>query len=453
MDLRTQNITTMDKQLPQAVELEDAILGAIISEKDAILTPIDILTPDNFYKSSNGELYKEILKLYEGNIGIDIFSLTNALRKANKLNQIGGPSAITELTNKVASTFNLENWCRVVKEKAILRDIIKIGQEITEKGYDDSTDAFELLYELEEKTYKVSSFVVGDKARKIGEAIPEVVKEMEKAQKNELVGVPSYKTGIDKTIGGYRNGDIIIKAARPGQGKTANALEEAVNQAYNGTPVVFFSLEMKRQLLLKRIYANKAEIITTHVNNGMLADNDWEKINQVNTWLEDLPLFIDDESFLTVMTLRSKLRKLVKQEGVQIAYVDYLQLMSPVRKHQNREGEISEISRGLKAIATELNIPIIALSQLNREVDKRQPPKPRLSDLRESGSLEQDASIVMFLYWPKSYNLQSEEEPDMIYELIYKNRHGALCEVELLFMEKYGKFKDYSDEQTEHEPF
>lgn len=438
-----------DKQLPQAIEIEQSVLGALLIEKDAILDAVEVLTVDSFYTEAHKAIYKEILHLHEGGIGIDLMSVTNALKKANKLDAVGGAVYLSELTNKVGSAANITYWCAAIREKWMLRELAKISNDANKKAYDESTDAFNLLNDIEGHVYNLNRFVIGDSAKQIGESIPSVIQEMEKAQQTELVGVPTYNTQIDRCIGGYRNADLNILAARPGQAKTQKALSEAFSQAQANIPVAFFSLEMKINLLLKRIYASEGLIETTNVNNGQLSNGDWQKINKINGQIENIPLYIDDESFLTIMTLRSKLRKLVSQQGVEIAYVDYLQLMSPTKKHQNREGEISEISRGLKAIASELNIPIIALSQLNREVDKRQPPKPKLSDLRESGSLEQDASVVMFLYWPKSYGLHDEDDPDVIKQLIYKNRHGALKEVPIQFQEQYGKFTEYQESETE----
>jgi len=438
-----------DKSKPQDPATEEAVLGALLIEASSLDRVSDMLDSQVFYSKQRSLIYQAISQLAAQSKPVDLVTVKNQLISEGCLEEAGGAAYLVELTNKVGSTANIEYHSQLLQEYSIKRRLITTGYSLIKQGYEETQDVFSILTEAERTIFELSNPVTGRPAQAIEQAIPEVIKSLEQAQDNELVGVPSYCQSFDKITQGYRAGDLNILAARPGQGKTAKALQEAYQQAAAGYSVAFFSLEMKRELLLKRLFANLGQINTMKVNSGNLQADDWRAINKASQELEGLKLFIDDEPGLNFLSLKSKLRKIKQSSGLDIVYVDYLQLMDPLKGHGNREGEISEISRGLKAAATELDIPVVALSQLNRKVDEREPPVPKLTDLRESGSLEQDASLVSFIYWPKSYGKEDEEDERLSHLLISKNRHGMIADAPVLFLEEYGIFRDFEQEGPE----
>jgi replicative DNA helicase len=435
---------------PQALDLEEAVLGAMMLEKDKLAAVIDILRPEVFYKTEHQLIYSSIQRLFAQIKPIDILTVTEDLRQSGELEQVGGPYYIAMLTNRIASSANIEFHSRILLQKHIQRELIRISSNIIKDAYEDTTDVFDLLDKAENNLFNVSETSLRRNVRSMPGLVKEAVDEIAAGRKHEghLRGVGSGFTDIDRMTGGWQKSDLIILASRPGMGKTAFALTMARNIAVDfKKAVAVFSLEMSAVQLVTRLIASETEIPAEKLKRGTLEDYEWEQLNSKITSLIDAPLFIDDTPALTVFELRAKARRLKAQHHISIIVLDYLQLMQGTSEHKgNREQEISNISRSLKALAKELDIPIIALSQLSREVEKRLVKKPILSDLRESGSIEQDADMVMFIYRPEYYKVDDDAYGGSVEGLaeisIAKNRHGATKDINLRFIARYAKFAD-----------
>lgn len=446
----------MGKIPPQATELEEAVLGALMLEKDALTEVVDILKPESFYSEKNSLIYKAIVMLFTNSDPIDLLTVTNQLRTTGELELVGGPLYITKLTSKVNSASNIEYHARVISEMSIKRELIRISSEIGKDAYEDTTDVFELLDKTQQAIFEVSESNI----RRNYEGMPSLMKqavdllESKKDQKDGLTGVPSGFMALDRVTNGWQPSDLIIIAARPGMGKTAFTMSALRNAAVDhNQAVAFFSLEMGGVQLTNRLISAEAELESDKLRKGNLEDYEWTQLHQRIRKLSNAPIFIDDTPGLSILELRAKCRRLKAQHDIQIIVIDYLQLMSgdtAAKKAGNREQEIASISRALKGIAKELSIPVIALSQLSRAVESRGGDKrPQLSDLRESGAIEQDADQVMFLYRPEYYKMNEfpDGTPAMgIGEVIIaKNRHGSTSDVKLKFIGKYTKFMDVDD--------
>ncbi|MCK9618488.1 MAG: replicative DNA helicase [Lentimicrobiaceae bacterium] len=435
---------------PQAIDLEEAVLGAIMLEKDALTTVIDILKPEIFYKEAHQEIFSAIQQLFSSAQPIDILTVTNELNSLGNLDLVGGPFYITQLTGRIASAANIEYHARIVLQKFIQRELIGISTEIVKDAFEDTTDVFELLDRAERNLFSVSENNLRRNYDTMHNLIREAVKKIEAARNQEghLSGVPSGFSELDRITAGWQPSDLIIIAARPGMGKTALVLSMARNIAVEyKRPVAVFSLEMSSIQLVTRLISSETLISSEKLRKGMLENYEWEYLNQKIGTLIDAPLFIDDTPALTIFELRAKCRRLKSQHDIKMIIIDYLQLMSASLDGKgNREQEISTISRSLKALAKELDVPVIALSQLSREVEKRQSSskKPILSDLRESGAIEQDADVVVFIYRPDYYKLSEEDEKDAAEIIIAKHRNGPLKEIKLRFISNFAKFEDYS---------
>ncbi len=436
---------------PQAVDLEEAVLGAIMLEKDALASIIDVIRPDAFYKESHQIIFQAITRLFTKTEPIDILTVTNELKFTGELEAAGGPFYIAQLTNRVASSANTEFHARIILQKFIQRELIRISSEIIRDAYEDTTDVFNLLDKAENQLFSVGENNMRRNYLDMHSLIRDAVKQIEAArnQTGGFSGVASGFTELDRVTGGWQPSDLIIIAARPGMGKTAFVLTIARNVAVDfKKPVAVFSLEMSSIQLVTRLISAEALLPGDKLRKGALENYEWEQLNSKINTLIDAPLFIDDTPSLSIFELRAKCRRLKAQHNIQMVIIDYIQLMSAGidRNSGNREQEISMISRSLKSLAKELNIPVIALSQLNRSVENRPNKKPLLSDLRESGAIEQDADMVLFIYRPEYYNQNQDENGASLAghaELsIAKHRNGALKDIPLHFISKYAKFTD-----------
>ena len=443
---------------PQAIDLEEAVLGAIMLEKDAVLSVIDILKPECFYKEIHQKIFKAILDLSTKQEPIDLLTVTETLRKNDCIEEVGGPYYITQLTLKVASAAHVEFHGRIIAQKYIQRELIRVSGEIQNMAFDDSKDVDELLDFSESSIFKVAEGNIKKEVQPVNVLIKEAIHQIQEAGKRDdhLSGVPSGFTKLDRITSGWQKSDLIIIAARPSMGKTALVLSMARNIAVeHKRGVAVFSLEMSSLQLVNRLICSETELPSDRIRNGRLNNIEWEQLDHKIKSLIDSPIYIDDTPAISVYELRAKLRRLTQKYQIDIVVVDYLQLMTcNVDIRGSREQEVSHISRSLKVIAKELNIPIIALSQLNRSVEVRSGTKrPQLSDLRESGAIEQDADLVLFIHRPEKYGFIEDEDGNSlrgIAEIIVaKHRNGALGDIHLRFKDEFAKFIDLD----EMEPF
>jgi len=436
--------------LPQSLDLEESILGALILEKDSLSSVIDILKLDSFYKNSHKEIYRAILNLFDKSEGIDLHTVINQLRKNGKLESIGGSCYLVELTTKVSSINNIEFHAMAIVEYSIKRSLISIAAEIKKNSYNDEIDVFILLDRFEQALFEISDLNIKKSYSNIKPIIVNSFKDIELRRKNKdfLTGIPSGFSALDCITLGWQQSDLVIIAARPGMGKTSFMLSLLRNAAVNyNYPVCIFSLEMSSLQLVNRLLSSESELDGNKIKNGDLKESEWRELIYKTFNLSNSSIYIDDTPSLSIFELKLKCRRLKSKHDIQMIFIDYLQLMSGEYKKNNfgnREQEISYISRSLKSIAKELNIPVIVASQLSRAVEIRGGNKrPQLSDLRESGSIEQDADMVMFLYRPEYYGIKNIEgnSTDNTSEIIIaKHRNGSLNTVPLKFIGKYTKF-------------
>lgn len=444
---------------PQALDLEEVVLGAMMIDKKGVDEVIDILTPDAFYKEAHQHIFEAIFMLFENSEPVDLLTVSSQLKKNGKLDLIGGDFYLISLTQKVSSSAHIEFHARIILQKFIQRSLIKISNEIIEDAYDEAKDVFDLLDSAEAKLYDVTQ----GNLKRSSETAQELViqaknKIQEIANKEGLSGIPSGFDKLDKLTSGWQPSDLIIVAARPGMGKTALTLSMAKNIAVNqNIPVAFFSLEMASVQLITRLISSETELSSEKLRTGRLEKHEWEALNVKVKGLEKAPLYIDDTPSLSIFDLRAKARRLSSQYGIKLIVIDYLQLMTAgsSQKGGNREQEISMISRNLKALAKELNVPVIALSQLSRAVETRGGSKrPILSDLRESGAIEQDADIVSFIYRPEYYKIDEWDDEErsptegQAEFIIAKHRNGGLDSIRLKFTGHLGKFDNLDDFDT-----
>src|SRR6478609_5036815 len=439
---------------PQAKDLEEAVLGAIMLEKGAFDAVIEILKPECFYVDAHQRIYRAMQGLANKRQPIDILTVVEELRMREELDLVGGPYYVTKLTNAVVSSANIEAHSRIILQKFIQRELIRISGEIISDAYEDSTDVFDLLDQAESKIYEVTSTHLRNNYETIDSVLVKTIQRIEDLRhKNEDVsGVPSGFSSLDRVTYGFQNTDLIILAARPSVGKTAFALNLARNAALHPTKptgVGLFSLEMSAGQLVQRILAAESEILMEKIARGKLEEHEMKQLYAKGIQrLGQAPIFIDDTPALNIFELRAKCRRLKNKHNIGLVLIDYLQLMSGTsdNKNSNREQEISNISRNLKALAKELNIPIVALSQLSREVEKRKEGAkiPQLSDLRESGAIEQDADMVMFLYRPEYYDITANEMGESnkgeTHIRIAKHRNGSLDTIKLKALLHIQKF-------------
>ncbi|MFH2096611.1 MAG: replicative DNA helicase [Bacteroidota bacterium] len=450
---------------PQAVELEEAVLGAVMLEKNAIHVVTEFLKPECFYKDAHRTIFEVIMKLFKEMKAIDMLTVSDELRNQRKLEEVGGYLYITMLTSKIASAAHLEFHARIIVQKYIQRELIRVSSEIQKRAFDDNEDIDNLLDFSENELFNIAQGSIKKDVASITVLIDDAFKHIEKAgEKGEgLIGVPSGFTSIDRITSGWQKSDLVIIAARPSMGKTAFVLSMARNIAVeHNRPVAIFSLEMSSLQLVNRLIVSETHIPGEKIKNGRLEPYEWEQMEIQTRDLAKSPLYIDDSAAISIFELRAKARRLKQQYKIELLIVDYLQLMTGGGdiRGGNREQEVSNISRSLKAMAKDLEIPVIALSQLNRSVEMRSGDKrPQLSDLRESGAIEQDADIVMFIHRPEKYGITQDEEGNSTKGLaeiiIAKHRNGAIADVSLKFQEKYAQFSEFnmiSDDLAEPVP-
>ncbi len=443
----------LGKLPPQALDLEETVLGALMLEKDALTTVIDILKPESFYKEGHQRIFEAIVLLFNKSEPVDLMTVTAQLRKSGTLEIAGGAYNLAELTTRVNSAANIEYHARIITEQSIKRELIRISAEVQEDAFEDTKDVFELLDKTEQALFEISESYIRKNYASMQDLMHEAILEIEarKDREDGLTGVPSGFTELDRVTAGWQKSDLVIIAARPGMGKTAFVVSALRNAAVDfNKPVAIFSLEMSSIQLVNRMISGEAELDSDKIKRGNLADHEWEQLVHKTNRLTQAPIFIDDTPGLSILELRAKCRRLKAQHDIQMIVIDYLQLMSGDSSKNgggNREQEIGTISRALKGIAKELEVPVLALSQLSRAVETRGGDKrPQLSDLRESGSIEQDADIVMFLYRPEYYDITEDEEGNstvgMGEVIVAKHRNGSLENVKLKFIGRFTKFAD-----------
>ncbi len=438
---------------PQAIDVEEAVLGAMMLEKDALAAVIDTLNPDAFYKEAHQVIFNAILTLFKDNQPVDILTVTNQLKSDGTLDLVGGPFYITQLTSRIASAANIEFHAGILMQKHLQRELIRTSTETIRDAFEDTTDVFSLLDNAERNLFGISENNLRRRTQQMPDLIRDALVQINVAMKHDgsFTGVPSGFTDLDRVTGGWQNSDLIITAARPGMGKTAFVLSMARNMAVDSKKAVaIFSLEMTSLQLVTRLISSEAEISSEKLRKGDLEGYQWEQLNSRIRPLIDAPIYIDDTPALSIFELRAKCRRLKAQYDIQVIIIDYIQLMTAGgdQRGGNREQEISTISRSLKSLAKELNVPVIALSQLNRSVELRpgNNKKPQLSDLRESGAIEQDADLVNFIYRPEYYHITEDEEGNstegkaMI--IVAKHRNGATGEIWLRFIRNFARFED-----------
>jgi len=440
---------------PQARDLEEAVLGAIMLEKSAFDTVIEILKPECFYVDAHQRIFTAFQNLAQKSLPIDILTVVEELKFSEELETVGGPYYVTKLTNAVVSTANIEAHSRIILQKFVQRELIRISGEIIGEAYEESTDVFDLMDDAEDKIFQITNNFLKTDYKEMSSALAQAINRIDelRTKKEEISGVPSGFASLDRITYGWQPTDLIILAARPSVGKTAFALNLARNAALHPTKptaVGFFSLEMSASQLVQRILAAESEIMMEKIARGKLEEHEYQQLHKRGiTRLERAPIYIDDTAALNIFEFRAKARRLVNKHHVGLIIIDYLQLMSGSGdRNGNREQEISTISRNLKSLAKELNIPIIALSQLNRAVETRKESKvPVLADLRESGAIEQDADMVLFIYRPESYEIYTNEQGESTkgetHIKIAKHRNGALDMIKLRALLHIQKFEEW----------
>lgn len=425
-------------QQPQNLEAEASLLGAVLIDSDALVKIADVIVVSDFFDTRHQRIYEAITQLYEKRSPIDVLTLADQLKGNGFLEMIGGPSYLTELTNFVPTAAHVEQYAEIVAQKAVRRRLIKTSRELTDLGYDESKAIKELIEEAEANLFEVSQQHVKQSITSIEDVLADSFERFDDLHKdkNKVRGIPTGFRDMDDILAGLQRSDLFILAARPSMGKTAFSLSLAHNVAVQAKePVLIFSLEMSKEQLVDRLLAMESGVDAWALRTGNLTDTDFEKLGLAMGTLSEAKIYIDDTPGLTVSDLRTKARRESHKQQLGLIIVDYLQLMSGGSKFSsgdNRVNEISEISRGLKAIARELNVPLIALSQLSRSVESRKPQIPQLADLRESGSIEQDADVVAFIYREDYYNPESDRKSIMDI-LIKKHRNGATGGIELFF--------------------
>ena len=436
----------LGKVPPHDIEAEQAVLGSMLTDKDAVISAIEVLKEEDFYRTDNRAIYEAILNLYNRAEPIDIITVKAELESIGKFEQVGGLTYLASLPDKVPTTANAMKYIKIVEEKSTLRNLIKTANEIIELGYDPTEDVEDIMESAEKKIFDIMQNKDKKGYAPIQDILVESFNQLEELynRKQHITGVPSGFIELDYKTAGFHGSDLVLIAARPAMGKSAFALNIATNAAVRANvPVVIFSLEMSKEQMVNRILCSEAMVDSNKVRTGKLEEDDWTKLAGSIGPLSDSEIYIDDTPGISVSEIRAKCRKLKLEKNIGMVLIDYLQLVQGSNKRSgSREQEISEISRSLKILAKELNVPVIALSQLSRAVEQRPDHRPMLSDLRESGAIEQDADIVMFLYRDDYYNKESEKK-DIAEVIIAKHRGGSLGTVELLWLGSYTKFVNW----------
>ena len=444
---------------PQNIEAEQSVLGSVLIDKNAIHKVADLLVPNDFYNPSHERIYETIIELYEKQQPIDLVSVTNKLKEKNILNGVGGSGYIADLTNQITTSSHVEHYAKLVKEKKILRELIKASAEITEGAFEPNREFEELLDEIEQKILNISQKSLPQNFTHIRDELKVAYERIEKLheKKGALRGVTTGFAGIDNKLSGLQKSDLIVIGARPSLGKTTLALDMARNAAKTGVPVGIFSLEMSREQVIDRFISAESGVPLWKLRTGRITDDhEFQMIQHALSELSKAPIFIDDTPSPNILQMRSMARRLQIENGLGLLVVDYLQLIAPRNSTSNMVQQITEISRGLKGLARELNVPLLALSQLSRGVDQRDDKMPKLSDLRESGSIEQDADVVLFIYRKDRDKLDVPLEEQNIAQInIGKHRNGPLGSIQLYFDQEHVTFRPLEknfDESSDYGP-
>lgn len=436
----------LDKIPPHDIDAEQSVLGAMLLDREAIAQISRFLNPRDFYMESHSSIFEAMLELDESGIPADLVTVTDLLRRKGLLDKVGGATYLASLPATVPSTSNSEYYGHIVEEKSLLRNLIHLATRIAGMGYDGSEDAERLMAEAERMIIELGSRRATNVFSSLKEVLLETFRQIEYMYRNkgEVTGVPTGFKGLDRLCSGLQPSDLVIVAARPSMGKTSFGLAIAYHAAANqGQSVALFSMEMSKEQLVQRMLCSAACVDQQRLRTGFLKENDWAQLSAKAREMTGVPIYIDDSAMLTVRQVRAKARRLQVEKNLGLIVIDYLQLMHSGRRTENRQQEIADISRSLKGLAKELNVPVVALAQLSRSVEQRQDKRPMLSDLRESGSLEQDADVVMFIYRDDYYNQESEKR-GIAEIIIAKQRSGPVGSVELAFVKEYTKFMNLS---------
>jgi replicative DNA helicase len=429
---------------PQNLEAEQSVLGGVLIENDALNTVVEFLEDSDFYREAHQKIFHSMIALSERGEPLDLITLTNELKKKKQLEEIGGASYLASLVDSVPTAANIAYYAKIVKEKSVLRKLISTATEIVTQSYHEGKNLEDFLDEAEQAIFRISEHRIRPAFYPIKEIVKESFKVIERLyERKELItGVPSGFKDLDRRTAGFQNADLIIVAGRPSMGKTALCLNIAQHTVINAkVPTAVFSLEMSKEQLAIRMLCSEARVDSARLRSGFLNESDWPKLTMAAGALSDAPLFIDDTPAMTVLELRAKARRLKADHGLGLVIIDYLQLMRGRSGMERREQEISEISRSLKALAKELNIPVLAISQLSRKAEDRPGRQPQLSDLRESGAIEQDADVIIFIYRDEVYNPDSDRK-GTAEVIIGKQRNGPTGKVDLTFISEFTTFKD-----------
>ncbi|MBC2576976.1 replicative DNA helicase [Peptostreptococcus russellii] len=430
---------------PNSIESEQCIIGSILLEGDSFITVNDILTSEDFYSSSHRVIFDCMKELYSEKTPIDIITVTGRLKDKGYLEDVGGVNYLTSTTTIVPTTSNIKTYAETVKQKSTLRNLIKASNDIISMGYSEDENINDVLNQAEKKIFEISQDRVTSDFNDINAVLTSVYSQIEEvySKGSELTGLDTGFIDLNKKLGGFHKSDLILIAARPGMGKTAFALNLVANAAIKSkASVAVFSLEMSKEQLVQRLISSQSNVPLSHIAKGKIADNEWSKILDGMKVLGESKIFIDDTPGIKISEIRSKCRKLKIEEGLDMVMIDYLQLMEADGRNESRQQEVSKISRSLKILAKEMNCPVIALSQLSRNTESGKDHMPKLSDLRDSGAIEQDADIVMFIYRDEYYNEIETTKKNIADIKIAKNRHGETCDIELVWIGEIQKFKD-----------
>ncbi len=433
---------------PQNLEAESSVLGGILLENEAINRVLEVLTPEDFYRESHRKIFRAMIEICDRSEPVDLITLSDFLKAKGDLEVVGGSAYLASLASAIPTSANIHFYARIVREKAIRRYLISAATEIATRGYEDQENVDEFLDEAEKVIFDISEKRVRGSFVKVGDMIRDSIKMVEKLyeRKEMVTGVPSGFKDLDRLTAGFQPSDLIVVAGRPSMGKTALCLNIATHAAFGGHGVAVFSLEMAKEQLVLRMLCSEARIDHSKVRSGYLADREFPALVMAAGRLAEIPIYIDDTPAISVLELRAKARRLVRDRDKKIGLivVDYLQLMRGSERAPNREQEISEISRSMKALAKELNIPVIAISQLNRRVEDRGDKRPMMADLRESGAIEQDADVIAFVYREVVYN-ENVDDPNVAEIIVGKQRNGPTGTVRLAFFREFTRFENYAE--------
>lgn len=427
---------------PQNLQAEQSAIGSMLIDKNAILKAVEILKPESFYRDAHRYIFESILELFDKGEPVDLVTMAETLRKNNKLEAVGGSAYVADLINSVPTSANVEYYARIVEEKAMLRKLIEAGSQMVAEAFNEPEDVGKVLDRAEKTIFDIALKQHKEGFHKLDNVLTGVLDKIDKlyGKNQHITGIPTGYTDLDRVTAGFQGSDLIIIAARPSVGKTAFALNMAQNMAIRfKVPVAIFSLEMSKEQLAQRMLCSEAEIDGIRLKTASLPDTGWKKLTRALSKLSEASIYIDDSPSISSMEIRAKCRRLKLEKGLGMVMIDYLQLMSGRGRIENRVQEISEISRSLKTLARELDVPVIALSQLSRAIEQRNDRIPRLSDLRESGEIEQTADLVMFIHRDDYYNPQSERG-NIAEIIIAKQRNGPIGTVELVFRKDIAKF-------------